>query len=226
MIGTTDYVSPEQALGEAVTGQSDIYSLGIVLYELLTGEVPFTGDTPVAVAMRHVREDVPDVQRLRPEVSAATATVVDRATAHDLARRYPDIPSLLADLEEALAIEAARTGQATGEVTSVLRSLPLRARRRLPWRMRHRARWLAWIALFLVIGAVILIVAAGEHPSAAPASPPASTPSQASPRSLWPRAPPTTTTPSAPVPKTAIRSTSPSTADPNTSLEHRSLLRR
>jgi eukaryotic-like serine/threonine-protein kinase len=162
VLGTTDYVSPEQALGEAVTGQSDIYSLGIVLYELLTGEVPFTGDTPVAVAMRHVREDVPDVQRLRPEVSAATAAVVDRATAHDLGRRYPDIPSLLAELEEALAIEAARTGQATGEVTSVLRSLPLRARRRLPWRMRHRARWLAGIALFLAIAALILIEAAGN----------------------------------------------------------------
>src|SRR4029077_19436322 len=83
VLGTTDYVSPEQALGQPVTGQSDIYSLGIVLYEMLTGEVPFTGDTPVAVAMRHVREDVPDVQRLRPEVSAATAAVVDRATAHD-----------------------------------------------------------------------------------------------------------------------------------------------
>jgi eukaryotic-like serine/threonine-protein kinase len=160
VLGTTDYVSPEQALGQSVTGQSDIYSLGIVLYELLTGEVPFTGDTPVAVAMRHVREDVPDVQRLRPEVSAATAAVVDRATAHDLARRYPDIPSLLADLEEALAIEAARTGQATGEVTSVLRSLPLRARRRLPWRMRHPARWLASFALLLVIVALVLIAAA------------------------------------------------------------------
>jgi len=162
VLGTTDYVSPEQALGQPVTGQSDIYSLGIVLYELLTGAVPFTGDTPVAVAMRHVREDVPDVQRLRPEVSAATAAVVDRATAHDLARRYRDIPALLLDLEEALAIEAARTGQATGEVTSVLRSLPLRARQRLPWRMRHPARWIASFALLLVIVALVLIAAAGH----------------------------------------------------------------
>src|SRR5438445_311485 len=79
VLGTTDYVSPEQALGEAVTGQSDLYSLGIVLYEMLTGEVPFRGETPVAVAMRHVREDVPDVQHLRPAVSAAAASVVDRA---------------------------------------------------------------------------------------------------------------------------------------------------
>ncbi len=162
VLGTTDYVSPEQALGQPVTGQSDIYSLGIVLYELLVGSVPFTGDTPVAVAMRHVRETVPDVQRRRPEVSAATAAIVDRATAHSLERRYPDIPALLAELEEALAIEAARSGQATGEVTSVLRSLPLRARRRLPWRMRHPARWLLSFALLALLVTAVLVAAAGE----------------------------------------------------------------
>jgi serine/threonine-protein kinase len=160
VLGTTDYVSPEQALGQPVTGQSDVYSLGIVLYEMLTGTVPYTGDTPVAVAMRHVREDVPDVQLARPEVSAATAAVVDRATAKDLARRYPDIPALLADLEEALAIEAARAGQAPGEVTTVLRTLPGRARRRLPWRMRHPVRWLVSLALLGGIVALVLVLLA------------------------------------------------------------------
>ena len=73
VLGTTDYVSPEQALGQPVTGQSDLYSLGVVLYEMLTGEVPFKGDNQVAVAMKHVREEIPDVQVKRPEVSAALA---------------------------------------------------------------------------------------------------------------------------------------------------------
>ena len=59
MLGTTDYVSPEQALGHEVTPQTDIYSLGIVLYEMLAGEAPFRADTQVAVAMKHVREPLP-----------------------------------------------------------------------------------------------------------------------------------------------------------------------
>src|SRR6202022_1058317 len=98
VLGTTDYVSPEQALGQPVTGQSDLYSLGIVLYEMLTGQVPFRGDSPVAVAMKHVREEIPDVQALRPELSAATAAVLDRAVAKDVSRRYPDAASMAREL--------------------------------------------------------------------------------------------------------------------------------
>ena len=90
VLGTTDYVSPEQALGHQVTGQSDLYSLGIVLFEMLTGDVPFKGENQVAVAMKHVREPLPDVQELRPEVCATLAAVVDRATAKDLDRRYAE----------------------------------------------------------------------------------------------------------------------------------------
>jgi eukaryotic-like serine/threonine-protein kinase len=169
VLGTTDYVSPEQAIGQSVTGQSDLYSLGIVLYEMLTGTVPFSGETPVAVAMKHVREDVPDVQLARGEVSAATASVVDRATAKDLAQRYPDAASMLADLEEVLAIEASRTGQTTGEVTTVLRTLPGTARRRLPWRMRHPVRFLASLALFAALVALGLVLAANRaHRGVAP----------------------------------------------------------
>src|ERR671918_232485 len=123
VLGTTDYVSPEQALGHEVTEQSDIYSLGIVLYEMLTGEAPFKADTQVAVAMKHVKEPLPDVQRRRPEISATLAAVVERATAKETSNRYATVEEMVHDLEEVLAIEAARTGQATGEATTVLRSL-------------------------------------------------------------------------------------------------------
>src|SRR5436305_935009 len=151
VLGTTDYVSPEQALGQAVTGQSDLYSLGVALYEMVTGEVPFKGESQVAVAMKHVREQLPDVQRKRSEVSAALAAVIDRATAKRLEDRYADDAELIADLEDVLAIETARAGGATGEVTSVLRTLPSQTQRRVPFRLRHR----------IAAGLLVLLVLAG-----------------------------------------------------------------
>ena len=70
---------------------------------------------------------------------------------------------MVADLEEALAIEASRTGQATGEVTTVLRTLPGRARRRLPWRMRHPVRWIVSLGLLAALVALALILAVERH---------------------------------------------------------------
>jgi serine/threonine-protein kinase len=109
-----------------------------------------------------VRETVPDVQDLRGELSAATAAVVDRAVAKDLRQRYPDAATMLADLEDVLAIETARAGQATGEATSVLRTLPGRTRRRLPFRARHPVRWLAALVLLGAIIAAVLVLALGN----------------------------------------------------------------
>ena len=155
VLGTTDYVSPEQALGHDVNGQSDIYSLGVVLFEMLTGDVPFHGENQVAVAMKHVREDLPDVQMRRPDVSAGLAAILDRMTDKHLEHRYPDARTLETDLEDALAVEAARSGRATGEATAVIATLPERARRRVPLRLRRR------IPIFAVIGVLLLAGAVG-----------------------------------------------------------------
>jgi serine/threonine-protein kinase len=159
VLGTTDYVSPEQALGHQVTPQSDIYSLGIVLYEMLTGDVPFHGETQVSVAMHHVRDELPDVQAGRPEISSALAQVIDTATAKDLAERYAGAAALIVDLEEVLAIESARAGQITGEATAVFQSLPTATRRRVPGRVTHPSRWLIAVALIaiLVVAAFVLL---------------------------------------------------------------------
>ena len=153
VLGTTDYVSPEQALGHEVTGQSDIYSLGIVVYEMLTGETPFKADTQVAVAMRHVRDPLPDVQRRRPEISASLAAVVERATAKETQNRYQNVGDMVHDLEEVLAIEAARTGQATGEATTVLQSLSGDTADFAPSRLRRPRRALAVTLFAIVVGA-------------------------------------------------------------------------
>jgi serine/threonine protein kinase len=153
VLGTTDYVSPEQALGYEVTGQSDLYSLGVVLYESLTGTVPFRAASHIAVATMHVRDEIPDVQRQRPEVSAALAAVVERATAKHLTRRYARARDLIADLEEALAIETARTGNAGKEATVVLRTLPPSATQRVPLRVRRPIT--KALALMLAVAAVV-----------------------------------------------------------------------
>jgi serine/threonine-protein kinase len=158
VLGTTDYVSPEQALGHAVTGQSDLYSLGVVLFEMLTGDVPFHGENQVAVAMKHVREELPDVQVRRPETSSALAAVVDRATARDLGVRYATAEAMVDDLEDVLGIETARSGQTSGEVTTVLRSLPKDAQRRVPLRART-----SWRVAAAVIALLVAMTAAGFY---------------------------------------------------------------
>jgi hypothetical protein len=176
VLGTTDYVSPEQALGQYVNGQSDLYSLGVVLYEMLTGEVPFKGENQVAVAMKHVREVLPDVQAKRPELSAALAAVVDRATAKRQEDRYADDAEFIADLEDVLAIETARAGSATGEATTVLRTLPVGKQLRVPFRVRHPA--LSTLAVLLVVvvlgGAAVWLSTRAHHGTGHPATRPPS----------------------------------------------------
>jgi eukaryotic-like serine/threonine-protein kinase len=98
VIGTAQYLSPEQARGEAVDARSDVYSLGCVLYEILTGEPPFVGDSPVAVAYQHVREDpVPPSQRYEG-VSAQLDAVVLKALAKNPDNRYQTAAEMRADL--------------------------------------------------------------------------------------------------------------------------------
>jgi serine/threonine-protein kinase len=154
VLGTTDYVSPEQAMGEDVDERSDVYSLGVVLYEMLTGEVPFQAETQVGVAMKHVNEPMPDVQTKRPEVSAVIASVVDRATTKDPRDRYGSVAEMVRDLEQTLEVEAARRGGTSGEATSVLDSVPS-SRRRL-----GRPRRVSRLGVAMGIVGIALIVAA------------------------------------------------------------------
>jgi serine/threonine-protein kinase len=183
VLGTTDYVSPEQALGEDVTAESDVYSLGIVLYEMLTGDLPFKAESQVGVAMKHVQDPMPDVQLRRPEVSAALASIVERATSKQVENRYASVDDMVWELEQALAIEAARAGELTGEATTVLQALPDETGEMAPQRLRHPRRVLVLsvlVAAVLVTAAVLLIANArrGGDEEPAVAAPPEPVPVQ------------------------------------------------
>src|SRR3954462_6625439 len=103
VIGTAHYLSPEQARGEHVDTRSDVYSTGCMLYELLTGAPPFAGDTAVAVAYQHVREDPMPPSRLESDVSSSVDAIVLKAMAKNAANRYQTAGEMRADIDRALA---------------------------------------------------------------------------------------------------------------------------
>ncbi len=103
VVGTAQYLSPEQARGEEVDARSDLYSAGCLLFELLCGRPPFVGESPVAVAYQHVREEPPRPSEFAPDVPAELDQVVMRALAKDPAQRYQTAQEFLADLNAVLA---------------------------------------------------------------------------------------------------------------------------
>jgi serine/threonine-protein kinase len=122
---------------------------------MLVGQVPFHADSQVGVAMKHVNEELPDVQRRRPEVSAAVALVVERATAKDPAERYQDVGEMIDDLSTALEVEAARAGSTAGGATAVLDAVPP-PKRELS--TRRRWSWVTAIVVLLVAGGALAAV--------------------------------------------------------------------
>lgn len=109
LMGSVHYLSPEQARGSIATKQSDIYSLGIILYEMLTGTVPFEGETAVSIALKHFREDIPSVRTVNSHIPQALENVVLQATAKNPHERYDSVREMAADL--ATSLDAARDSE-------------------------------------------------------------------------------------------------------------------
>jgi serine/threonine-protein kinase len=103
VVGTAQYLSPEQARGESVDARSDVYSTGCLLYELLTGRPPFTGESPVSVAYQHVREAAPAPSMLMPDLSSDIDAIVMKALAKPIDQRYQSAAQMRADIERHLA---------------------------------------------------------------------------------------------------------------------------
>lgn len=102
VMGSVQYLSPEQAKGQSTDESSDIYSIGIVLYELLTGHPPFNGETPVSVAIKHIQEELPSIRKERPSIPQSIENVIMKATRKEKSLRYRDTNEMYYDLLTAL----------------------------------------------------------------------------------------------------------------------------
>jgi serine/threonine protein kinase/transcription elongation GreA/GreB family factor len=161
VIGTAQYLSPEQARGETVDARSDIYSTGCLLYELLTGRPPFIGDSPVSVAYQHVREEARPPSQLNPDVSSTIDHIVAKSLAKRVDDRYQSAADMRKDIERAIAGQqvdaptAATGGTAVAPV--VPPSLP-GARRAVPdddeEPPNNTKWWVAGIIGILLLGAL------------------------------------------------------------------------
>lgn len=107
VLGTVHYLSPEQARGGMATKKSDIYSLGIVFYELLAGKLPFSGESAVSIALKHLQEETPSVRQLFPSIPQSVENVILKATAKDAADRYRSADEMQDDLATVLSPERA-----------------------------------------------------------------------------------------------------------------------
>lgn len=102
VMGSVHYLPPEQANGKGSTVKSDIYSLGILMYELLTGSVPFKGDTAVEIALKHMKEKIPSIRKQNPTIPQSVENIVLKATAKNPKNRYDNVRDMYKDLQTAL----------------------------------------------------------------------------------------------------------------------------
>jgi len=155
IMGTAQYLSPEQAQGHAVSAASDIYSIGIMLYELLTGRVPFEGESAVTIALKQVNERPAPPSAYNPAVTPELEEAVMRALEKDPAHRYPDADAFIA------ALQGARDGTATAVLAPVAPAPPLDPPSEAyvypeeplaPREPRDSGRWWLWLLAVLVAG--------------------------------------------------------------------------
>jgi serine/threonine-protein kinase len=170
VLGTSNYIAPEQASGQPVDAKTDVYSLGVVLYELLAGDVPFPGENFVAVAMKHVNEPPPNLLDVRRNLPLRVAAAVDRALEKDPEHRFPTMSAFASELEACIAGLDAPGDVDTG--ATIVTGGPSASRPRRP--RKPVSRWAAGsVALgVLALAAVIvgLFALHGLHVGGTPAS--------------------------------------------------------
>jgi eukaryotic-like serine/threonine-protein kinase len=165
VLGTGEYLAPEQASGKPVSPATDVYSLGVVLWELLAGDVPFVGENFVAVALRHVNEPPPSLRERRPDVSPRLEAAVDRAMAKDPARRFPSMNAFARELRACLAEAEGAAPPAQDNLELTLVTTPAPRPRRVG---RRRSRSLVYALMALVVAgaafAAVVLLGGASNP--------------------------------------------------------------
>jgi len=168
IVGSVHYISPEQARGETAGPRSDIYSLGIVLYEMVTGVLPFQGETPIGVALKHIQEVPPRPSSLNSSVTPRLENIIARAMAKNSVERYETARQLSQELEGIAKPAFQKAGQADTEDEFATRVIPTVTRgnlptqpvatpmpvQELPGRRRTSWLWVALVALVLMVAGV------------------------------------------------------------------------
>src|SRR5262249_43924003 len=168
IVGTAQYLSPEQARGQHVGPESDLYSVGVVLYEMLTGRVPFTGDSAVAIAMKHVQEPPVPPRQLVPAIPPELEAVVLRAMAEDPSRRYHSAREMGMDLDrvrKGLGLTAATAAMAATDAYAASQTMvaappapPTGSYPVAPAAAPPRRTW-PWVVVLILLGAVAALAA-------------------------------------------------------------------
>jgi eukaryotic-like serine/threonine-protein kinase len=176
VFGTPTYLAPEQIEGRPTTPATDVYAVGVVLFEMLAGVAPFRGDGPVATALAHTTAPVPDVRSFRPDTSSWLAMAIGTAMAKDPADRFADAAEMQAALTEpsTASTSVLRTSAVASEPTQVVPSDGYRRRRRRPW-------WLVGVATLAVASLVVWNMASGLFSFITSGDPPEQRSAQASP---------------------------------------------
>jgi len=161
IMGTAQYLSPEQAQGHAATAQSDLYSIGIILYELLTGRLPFDGESAVSIAVQHLNDPPAPISTLRPDVAPELEAAVMRALAKDPAQRWADADQFIRALEGA---RSSLAGAPLGQDTAAF--VPVAAGDGLPPEEVEDERGPRWPWFALGLAALLVVLAVVLWPAA------------------------------------------------------------